>query len=125
MDLEYDPSHLIVRDSAERFLRERYDYRTYQKIAGSEAGWSAEIWAEFAKLGWLGLPFAESFGGSDGGAVEIGLLMEAFGKALVVEPYLPTVVWGGGLVAELGTAAQRGEILPALIEGRLRLAVVA
>jgi hypothetical protein len=125
MDLEYDQSHLIVRDSAERFLRERYDYRTYQKIAGSESGWSAEMWAEFAKLGWLGLPFAEAEGGSGGGAVEIGLLMEAFGKALVVEPYLPTVVWGGGLVADLGTPEQRGEILPALIEGRLRLAVVA
>ena len=125
MDLEYDQSHLIVRDSAERFLRERYDYRTYQKIAGSESGWSAEMWAEFAKLGWLGLPFAEAEGGSGGGAVEVGLLMEAFGKALVVEPYLSTVVWGGGLVADLGTPEQRGEILPALIDGRLRLAVVA
>lgn len=125
MDLEYDQSHLMVRDSAERFLRERYDYRAYQKIVAGEAGWSAELWAEFAKLGWLGLPFAEADGGSGGGAVEIGLLMEAFGKALVVEPYLPTVVWGGGLVADLGTPEQRSEILPALIEGGLRLAVAA
>lgn len=125
MDLEYEQSHGILRDSAERFLRERYDYRVFQKIAGSDAGWSAEMWAEFAKLGWLGLPFAEDDGGSGGGAVEIAILMEAFGKALVVEPFLASIVWAGGLVADLGTQAQRQEILPAVIEGQLRLAVVA
>ncbi len=125
MDLEYEPSQLILRDSAERFLRERYDYRAHQRIAGSEAGWSAEIWAEFADLGWLGLPFAEEDGGSGAGSVEVAVLMEAFGRALVVEPYLPSVVMAGGLVVDVGTRAQRAAVLPALIEGRLRLAVAA
>ena len=125
MNLEYDEAHLLLRDSAERFLRERYDYRAHQKIAGSEAGWSAEMWAEFAKLGWLGLPFAEDDGGSGGGAVEVAILMEAFGRSLVVEPFLPTVILAGGLVAELGSPSQRQDILPAVIEGKLRLAVAA
>ncbi len=83
------------------------------------------MWGEFAKLGWLGLPFAEDEGGSGGGAVEVAVLMEAFGRSLVVEPFLPTVVLAGGLVAELGTPAQRQDILPAVIEGKLRLAVAA
>lgn len=125
MDLEYEPSQLILRDSAERFLRECYDYRVHQKIVHDEAGWSAEMWAEFAGLGWLGLPFAEDDGGSGAGAVEIAVLMEAFGRALVVEPYLPTVVMAGGLVGDLGTPAQCRAILPAVSEGRLRLAVAA
>src|SRR4051794_19192421 len=56
--LQYDTEHVMLRDSAEKLLAERYDYRTFQKIADSDAGWSPEIWAEFARLGWLGLPFA-------------------------------------------------------------------
>jgi len=56
VDLRYDTEHIILRDSADKLLSERYDYRTFQRIADSEAGWSPELWAEFAELGWLGLP---------------------------------------------------------------------
>jgi alkylation response protein AidB-like acyl-CoA dehydrogenase len=122
VDLRYDSEHVILRGSAEKFLAERYDYRTFQTIAGSEAGWSAGIWAEFARLGWLGLPFAPEEGGSGGGAVELAILMETFGQHLVVEPYLATVVLGGGLVAALGSAAERQAMLPAVIAGDCRLA---
>lgn len=122
MDLRYDSEHAILRGSVEKFLSERYDYRTFQKIADSEAGFSPEIWAEFAQLGWLGLPFALEDGGSGGGPVELGILMETFGKHLVVEPYLATVVLGGGLIAALGSAAERRAMLPDLIAGNCRLA---
>ena len=122
MDLRYAAEHAILRESADKFLHERYDYRTVQKIAASDAGWSREIWAEFAKLGWLGLPFAPEDGGIGGGAVELAILMEAFGKHLVLEPYLPTVVLGGGLIAALGSPAERQSMLPAVTEGRLHLA---
>jgi alkylation response protein AidB-like acyl-CoA dehydrogenase len=122
VDLRYDTEHVILRDSAEKFLAERYDYRTFQKIAASEAGFSREIWAEFAQLGWLGLPFAPEDGGTGGGAVELAILMEAFGRHLVVEPYLATVVLGGGLVTALGSAAERRALLPAVAEGHCCLA---
>jgi alkylation response protein AidB-like acyl-CoA dehydrogenase len=122
VDLRYDTEQIILRDSAEKVLAERYDYRTFQKIADSEAGWSPELWAEFAALGWLGLPFDANDGGSGGGAVELAILMEAFGRHLVIEPYLATVVLGGGLVASLGAASERRAILPAVIEGHSRLA---
>jgi alkylation response protein AidB-like acyl-CoA dehydrogenase len=122
MDLRYDSEHILLRESAEKFLGERYDYRTFQRIAASEAGFSREIWLEFAKLGWLGLPFAPEDGGNGGGAVELSILMEAFGRHLVIEPYLATVVLGGGLIASLGSAAERRAILPGVMEGHCFLA---
>jgi alkylation response protein AidB-like acyl-CoA dehydrogenase len=122
VDLRYATEHVILRESAEKFLAGRYDYRTAQKIAASETGWNREIWGEFAKLGWLGLPFAPEDGGNGGGAVELSILMEAFGKHLVIEPYLATVVLGGGLIAALGSAAERQATLPAVIDGQCHLA---
>jgi alkylation response protein AidB-like acyl-CoA dehydrogenase len=122
MDLRYDSEHVLLRESAEKFLGERYDYRTFQRIAASEAGFSREIWAEFAKLGWLGLPCAPEDGGNGGGPVELSVLMEVFGRHLVIEPYLATVVLGGGLVTALGSAAERRAILPDVVEGRCFLA---
>src|SRR5262249_56663359 len=100
----------------------RYPYRPFLEIAASEEGFSREIWSEFASLGWLGLPFAPDDGGTGGGAVELAILMEAFGRHLVVEPYLATVVLGGGLVTALGSAAERRALLPAVAEGHCCLA---
>jgi alkylation response protein AidB-like acyl-CoA dehydrogenase len=122
VDLRYATEHVILRESAEKFLAERYDYRTVQRIAASEPGWDREVWGEFAKLGWLGLPFAPEDGGNGGGAVELAIVMEAFGKHLVIEPYLATVVLGGGLIAALGSTAERQAMLPAVMEGECHLA---
>jgi alkylation response protein AidB-like acyl-CoA dehydrogenase len=122
VDLRYNTEQEILRRSAERFLDERYDYHTYCKIAESETGFSREIWIEFAKLGWLGLPFTPEEGGGGGGSVELSILMEALGRHLVLEPYLATVVLGGSLVALLESAAERRAIVSAVIEGGCRLA---
>ena len=122
MDLGYDTEQVILRESAEKFLAGRYDYATFRKVSESEAGFSREIWKELAGLGWLGLRFASDDGGSGGGAVELAILMEAFGRHLVIEPYLATVVLGGGLVARLGSAAERQALLPSVIAGEQLLA---
>jgi alkylation response protein AidB-like acyl-CoA dehydrogenase len=122
MDLSYSEEQLLLRDSAERFLRQEYDFARRQSIAASPAGWSAAIWAQFAELGLLALPLPEAYGGLGGGAVDLGLLMEAFGQALVIEPYLATVVLGAGAIASLGDAAQQAAILPGVAEGAIRLA---
>ena len=122
VDLGYDTEQVILRSSAEKFLTERYDYAAFRRSSESDAGFDRELWSEFARLGWIGLPFAPDDGGSGGGAVELAILMEAFGRHLVIEPYLATVVLGGGLLARLGSPAQRAAILPAVIEGRHFLA---
>jgi alkylation response protein AidB-like acyl-CoA dehydrogenase len=121
MNLQYTTEQHLLRESAGKFLAARYDYPCYQRICAAEPGWSAQIWGEFAQLGWLGLPFSEDQGGSGGGAVEIAILMEAFGRSLVLEPYIATVLLGGGLVAALGSREQRDSLLGALIEGRMML----
>ncbi|HUB96155.1 MAG TPA: acyl-CoA dehydrogenase [Stellaceae bacterium] len=122
MNLQPDSEHAILRDSAEKFLGDRCDYRFYQKTVASEAGWNRDLWDAFAELGWLGVPFAERLGGTGGGAVEIAILMENFGKFLVIEPYLATVVLSGGLIAALGSEAQQEALLKPMIAGRARFA---
>ncbi len=121
MDLSFSEDQTLLQDSAKRFLAGEYDYATRQKILATDAGHSPEIWRQFAELGWLALPFAEADGGLGGGAVETALLMQEFGAALVVEPYLPTVLLGGALLARAGNAAQRG-LLQGVVAGEVKLA---
>lgn len=122
MDLQYGQEQIILRDTAEKFLAANYDYTKFREITGSEAGCSQANWTQFAEMGWLGLPFAEEDGGLGMGAVEVSLLMEAFGKSLVTEPYLASVILAGGLVSALGSSEQRAELIAPLIEGKRKLA---
>jgi alkylation response protein AidB-like acyl-CoA dehydrogenase len=122
LDLQYDAEQIILRDTVESFLSDHYDYATYRRIVASETGWSRELWGEFARLGWLGLPFQAEDGGIGGGPVEAAILMEAFGRFLVVEPYLACVLLGGGVVAALGSPAERKTLLAPLIDGTSLLA---
>ena len=104
MDLSYSDEQKQIKEGVERFVREQYAFETRRKIAATERGWLPENWAKFAELGWLGMSFSEADGGFGGGMVETAILMEAFGSGLVLEPYLPTVVMGGGLGERLGAA---------------------
>ena len=108
----------LLQESVDRFVERDYGFDVRTRLAESERGWSAENWARFAELGWLGVPFAEEAGGYGGGPVEAGLIAEGLGKGLAVEPYLWTVVLGGGLLARAG----RGDLLQELIAGNLQLA---
>jgi hypothetical protein len=122
MDLTLSDEQRLLRESAERFVGETYNAEHRRRLANDPLGFSAEIWKRFAELGWLALPIPESHGGLGGGAVEIGILMEAFGRGLVPEPYLSTVVIGAALVGECGSAAQKRTLLPAIADGSLYLA---
>lgn len=93
-----------IQDSVARFVEKEYTFDARQKIAESEEGWSRENWATFAELGLLGFPFAEELGGFGGSMIDAGLIMEGFGKGVVVEPYVPTVVLGGTAMALAGRA---------------------
>ncbi len=121
MNLSYDTEQIILADSAEKFLSSRCSYASFQKIAQG-AGWDRELWSEFAELGWLGVAFAEADGGIGAGPVEVAILMEAFGRHLVLAPYLSSIVLGGGIVAKLGTADQRRALLGPVIAGKSWLA---
>jgi pimeloyl-CoA dehydrogenase small subunit len=122
MDFDLSDEQRLLKDSVDRLIADRYGFEARKHAIVAPEGWSRETWAAFAELGLLGVPFAEEHGGFGGGPVETMLVMEAFGHGLVVEPYLSTVVLGGGLVRHGGSEAQKGEILPAIAAGELTLA---
>jgi alkylation response protein AidB-like acyl-CoA dehydrogenase len=122
MDLTLSDEQRLLRESVDRFIAETYDADHRRRVAADPLGFSPEIWKKFAELGWLALPIDEAYGGLGGGAIETGILMEAFGRGLVTEPYLSTVVIGAGLISECGGEAQKQAILPEIADGSLRLA---
>jgi pimeloyl-CoA dehydrogenase small subunit len=122
MDFDLDDSQRLLQESLDRLIAERYAFEQRRTYGQSPEGWSRERWTHYAELGLLGLPFAEEYGGSAGGAVETMLVMEAFGRALALEPYLATIVLGGGFVRHGGSAAQRAALIPRLADGSLILA---
>jgi len=122
MDFDLTEDQRLLNDSIARLLSDRYAFdarRGYQK---SPQGFSQELWDKYAELGLLGLPFSEDHGGFGGNAVDIMMVMEAFGRNLVLEPYLATVVLGGGAIRYAGTEAQKAELLPQIVDGSLKLA---
>src|SRR5438309_7129386 len=121
MNFDYNEEQQLLADSVRRFLQKDYDFEARRKILASPEGWSARVWSQLAQMGLTGLPFSPDYGGFGGGAVDLMGVMEAFGEALVVEPYLATLI-GAQLVARAGSAQQKRAILPAVVEGRMRLA---
>jgi len=123
MDLNYTEEQVALRESASRFLKDRYSFDVRRRIDASMDGFNAGIWRDFADLGWLALPFANEDGGLDGGMVDVALLAETFGASLVAEPYISTVVVCGGLIAATGSVEQRRALVSDLIAGRMILAL--
>src|SRR5829696_4282172 len=122
MDLSLSDEQKQLQDAAERFVRDKYTFENRRKIAATEKGWLPENWAQMAELGWLGMAFSEEDGGYGGGPIETMIVMEQFGKGLVLEPFLPTVVLGGGMIAKAGSKAQKEALLPPMIEGKKQFA---
>ncbi|MDB5969953.1 MAG: pimeloyl-CoA dehydrogenase small subunit [Hydrocarboniphaga sp.] len=118
--MDFDASHeqRSLAENLERFLRDRYSFQLRQAAAASAAGWRRDLWQSFAQeLDLLGAGFAESVGGHGGGAIENMIVMEAFGRALVIEPYWSTVVVAGGLLKHAGGAVARQRIAD-IVAGR-------
>ncbi len=122
MDFELTDEQRLLKDSVDRLVADHYSFDQRKNYLKEPAGWSADLWGRYAELGLLGLPFAEEYGGFGGGPVEVMLVMEALGRALALEPYLATVVLAGTAIRLAGNSAQRNEILPAVAEGRMKLA---
>jgi pimeloyl-CoA dehydrogenase small subunit len=123
MDFELSEEQRLLKQSVERLLADRYGFEqrtAYMKEAG---GFSRALWKQYAELGLLALPFAEEDGGIGGGPVEVMIVMEALGRALVLEPYLATVVLAGGVLRHAGSKAQRAGLVPKIADGSLVLAL--
>ncbi|HKU46120.1 MAG TPA: acyl-CoA dehydrogenase family protein [Burkholderiales bacterium] len=122
MNFDYNEEQQLLADSVRRFLQKDYDFEARRRILATKEGWSEQVWGTFAEMGLTGLPLSPDYGGFGGGAVDLMSVMEAFGEALVVEPYLPTIL-GALAIAKGGDAQQKKSILPLVAEGKMRLAL--
>jgi alkylation response protein AidB-like acyl-CoA dehydrogenase len=122
MDFSLTEEQRMLEDSLEKYVQAQYSLADRRKYAANDAGFERANWQEFAEMGWLMLPFAEEDGGIGAGPVELMVLMEAFGRGLVLEPYLATVILAGGLIRRAGSREQKNALLPELQEGRLLMA---
>src|SRR5450432_296827 len=122
--MDFDPSddQRLLVESVSRMLGDTYSIAQRKGYMALPEGYSPAVWSQFAEQGLLGLPFAEEYGGFGGGAQEIMLVMQAFGRVLVLEPFLSTVVLGGAAIQAAGSDAQKKALLPAIAEGGLKLA---
>ncbi len=122
MDFTYTETQDMLRDTLARFLADTYGFEARQKRLASEDGRDPGVWKALAtELGILGAPFTESHGGLDGGHLENAIMMEEFGKVIATEPYLQTVVIGGGALKAVG-GAQADAHIPAIISGEMIIA---
>jgi len=117
VDFNFTEEQEMVRDGLSRLVREQYDWETRRKAIASVAGWRPKVWSQLAELGILGMPFSEADGGFGGGAVDAMVVMQEFGKGLVVEPFVPTVVCAGGFLKHAGSAAQKEEHIGEIVAG--------
>jgi alkylation response protein AidB-like acyl-CoA dehydrogenase len=121
VNFELSEEQQLLEDSLVRFVQDNYDLESRTKLAASKLGFSEAHWETMAELGWLGMPFGETDGGFGGNQIDTMVVMEQFGKGLVLEPYLASVILGGGVVKRVGTDVQRSSILPGVIDGSRQL----
>jgi pimeloyl-CoA dehydrogenase small subunit len=122
MDFDFTEEQRLLKESVDRFIADRYDFEQRKGFAKNDTGYARENWKQFAELGLLAIPFTEEHGGFGGGPIETMIVMEAFGRGLVLEPYFSTVVLGGGVLRRGGSEAQKDELIPKIASGDLRLA---
>jgi pimeloyl-CoA dehydrogenase small subunit len=121
MDFEFSEEQQLLKQTCERYFADHYQFESRQRYAREPRGWSLIAWKRYADLGLLGVPFAEEDGGFGGGPIETMIVMEQIGRVLLLEPYLATVVLGGGFIQRGGSEAQRAELLPRIAAGELSL----
>ena len=125
MQFSLSDEQVLLRDSAAAFVRDHSSLRRIRALrdAKDPDGFSRDLWKQIAALGWLGIPFAEADGGLGLGLKDLSLVLEEFGKGLMLEPLLSTVLLGGTAIQRGGSDAQRAALLPAVIGGEALLAL--
>jgi pimeloyl-CoA dehydrogenase small subunit len=122
MDFDLSEDQRLLKDSVDRLVADQYQFEQRKKYMREPAGYSAAMWDQITEMGLLGLPFEETLGGFGGGAVETAIVMDAFGRGLVLEPFFATVILGGGLLRRAAPASMLGALAPKIAAGKLKLA---
>jgi alkylation response protein AidB-like acyl-CoA dehydrogenase len=122
MNFDLSQEQQLLADTLKRFAANDYTFEARTRIVASPAGWSDKVWTSLAEMGLLGLPFPAEHDGFGGTAVDVMIVMETIGEALMVEPYLATVGLGGQFVLRGGSPAQKQRLLPAIAQGQCKMA---
>jgi alkylation response protein AidB-like acyl-CoA dehydrogenase len=122
MNFDYSEEQALLKDSVERFVRDNYNLEARIAVVKSKDGFSQDNWKAMAELGWMALPFGEEDGGFGGNQIDTMIVMEEFGKGLVVEPFFASIVLGGGALKRGASSALKEKLLPGIIEGSSQLA---
>ena len=121
MNFELSEEQKMIQQSVERFVRENYDLTNRIKISSEDPGYSKDYWSSMAELGWLGLAFEEQDGGFGGNQIDTLVLMEQFGKGLVLEPFLANIVLGGGAIKRGASQSIKDSIIPGIMDGSMHV----
>ncbi len=119
MDLSLTQEQRLLQDSIQKFISTQYSISERNKFITNDQGYDNSNWRQFADLGWLAMTFSEEFGGLGGSLVDSMIMLEEFGKGLVVEPFMSTVILFGAAVELAGSQEQKQAIIPAIIAGNL------
>jgi len=123
MDFNFNEEQTLIQSQVAQFIQRDYEWEKRQVLVASDLGFSSENWKTFAELGWLGISLSEKSGGFGGSALESMIIMEEFGKGLVVEPFLETVILCSGLIDSCGNEEQKANLLGPVISGEMHLAL--
>ncbi len=122
MNFELSEEQKLLRESVERFIQKQYDFDNRYQLANSEQGYSIDNWKQFAELGWLSIPFAEDNGGFGGNVIDVATIMQEFGKGLVIEPFVTSVVLAGQLLENSENSNLKQQYIESIIEGNCHIA---
>ncbi|MDA9754951.1 acyl-CoA dehydrogenase family protein [Gammaproteobacteria bacterium] len=122
MNLDYNEEQIMLREQISKFCESEYDFYKREEVIKSDKHFDAEVWKLFADQGWLSMPFSEESGGLGFGPIELSILFEEFGKALVIEPYLATVVLSGTLL-DKSTYAEKIDLIDKISSGDMHISL--
>lgn len=123
MDFNLSEEQQMLEETAARLVRGEYSFEKRQDYCHSDAGFSTTFWKQLGDLGLTAVPFSEDVGGFDGSGVEVQSVMTQLGRGLCLEPYLQSVILGGGLVTQAGNDKQQKKWLPQIASSELQVAV--
>ncbi len=119
MNFEFNEEQVMLKDSITKWAQDNYSFDQRRVSSANDDGFSRAHWATFAELGWLSVPFAEEYGGYGGSVTDLAAIMQEFGKHLVTEPVVPTVVLFGGVLSGASNQEVKAQVIPKIIEGSL------
>ena len=120
MNLNYSEEQTMLREQIQKFCESEYDFYKREDIVKSDNDFDPNVWKLFAEQGWLSMPFSEDAGGLGFGAIELSILFEEFGKSLVIEPYLATVVLSGSIL-DKSSYESKNQIIEQICSGEMHV----